>query len=146
MSRSDFMTSNVASHYGKAAAPPSTVLAELACTTNVVWARTRADAHGHRVRKSRLLDALLLIARSTRRRATLPRTISLHLLLSVVERVHMLAPQGEGPRRVACTERLGPVRYMLRACPDNRSTLTKPSERRESASHAKPLAASARAL
>ena len=39
-------------------------------------ARTRADAHGHRVRKSRLLNALLLIARSTRRCATLPRTIS----------------------------------------------------------------------
>lgn len=33
MSRSDFMTSNVLNHYGKAAAPPSTPAILLACTT-----------------------------------------------------------------------------------------------------------------
>ena len=58
------------------APPPSTRCAKAVMHKHVVWARPRADAHGHRVRKSRLLNALLLIARSTRRCATLPRTIS----------------------------------------------------------------------
>ena len=45
--------------------------------------QARADAHGHRGEKSSGLDALLLIARSTRERATLPRTISLLLSLTL---------------------------------------------------------------
>ena len=146
MSRSDFMTSNVPSHYGKAAPPPSTSAKMLSCTSNVVWARARADAHGCRVRKSSLLDSLLPRAKSTRRRATLPRTISLHLSLTLDNEVHMLAPHDEGPRRVSRTERLGSVRSMHGSGLDNRITLTKPSGRRESASRAKPLAPRASTL
>ena len=55
-----------------------------------------------------------------------------HITAPVVDArygVLVLAPHGEGPRRVSCFERLGSVRYMLRACPDNRSTLTKASGR-----------------
>ena len=60
-----------------------------------------------------------------------------HITPPLVERrqtVHALAPHGEGPRRVSCTERLGPVSYMLCAGPDNRSTHRKPPVRRDSAS------------
>ena len=60
-----------------------------------------------------------------------------HITPPLVERrqtVHALAPHGEGPRRVSCTERLGPVSYMLCAGPDNRATHRKPPVRRDSVS------------
>ena len=48
--------------------------------------------------------------------------------------VHVLAPHGEGPRRVSRTvERLVSVRTMYRSDLDNRRSSTKPSERRGSA-------------
>ena len=98
MSRSDFMTRSQPLWQGSSTTVGGSKIAVM--HSNVMWARSRADAHGRRVEKSSGLDALLLVARSTRRRATLPRTISLHLSLTLVCEVHLLAPHGEVPRRV----------------------------------------------
>ena len=60
-----------------------------------------------------------------------------HITAPVVDArygVLVLAPHGEGPRRESCIERLGSVRYMLRAGPDNRTSHRKPPVRRDSAS------------
>ena len=139
VSRSDFMTSNVCSHYGR-----QQHHRRRACRAGMhKQCGVGEDARGCPWSSSKKVEAAHCAAPHSEEHSPTCDPAPDHITAPVVDArygVHVLAPHGEGPRRVSCTERLGPVRYMLRACPDNRSTLTKASGRPDSDPCAKPPA------